>query len=60
MASPITVIEYDNISARQVDTQAAGASSKQEDKFIAPFLVVFVNGQNAVFVGSASINPTVL
>lgn len=60
MSLPVTVIKDDNVSARQVDAQAAGASGKQEDEFVAPFFVVFVNGQNAVFVGSASIDPTVL
>ena len=57
---PVTIIKDDNISTGQVDTQAAGASSKQEDESIAPFLVVFINGQNTVFVGGAPINPTVL
>jgi hypothetical protein len=57
---PITVIEDDNISTRQVDTQTAGASGKQEDKFVAPLFVVIVDGLNTVFVGGASINPAVL
>ena len=57
---PVTVIKDDNISARQVDTQAAGASGKKEDESVAPFLVVFINGQNAIFVGGAAIDPAVL
>ena len=57
---PITVIEDDHISCRQVDAQTAGASGKQEDESIAPLLVVFVDGQNTVFVGGAPINPTIL
>lgn len=57
---PVAVIKDDNISTRQVDTQPAGASGKQEDKFVAPLLVVIINGLNTVFVCGATVDPTIL
>ena len=57
---PVTVIKDDDIGGRQVDTQTSSASGEQEDKFIASFFVVIVNGLNTVLMGSASIDPTVL
>lgn len=60
MSSPVTIIEDDDVSGRQVDAQTSGAGSKKEDKSVASFFVVFVNGHDTVLVGSAPIDPTVL
>jgi hypothetical protein len=57
---PVTVIKDDDIGRRQVDTQATSTGGQEEDKSVASLLVVFVNGQNTVLVGSAPIDPTVL
>ena len=60
LPSPVAVIKDDDVGGRQVDTQATGAGSKEENKSVASLLVVFVNGHDTVLVGSAPIDPTVL
>jgi len=57
---PVAVIKDDDVSGRQVDSQTTGAGGKEENKFVASLLVVFVNGLNTVLVGSAPIDSTVL
>ena len=58
--SPVAVIKDDDVSGRQVDAQTTSAGGKEENKFVASLLVVFVNGQDTVLVGSTPVNSTVL
>ena len=57
---PVTVIQNDNVGGCEVDTQTTSASREQEDELLAVWLVVLVDSDNTVFVGSPTIDTTVL
>ena len=56
---PIAVVENDNISRGQVNTQSSCTRCEQEQELVAVGLVVFINGRNTVFVASATVNAAV-
>ena len=54
------VIEDDGVSRRKIDTETTGTRREQEDELLAVWLVVLVDSDNTVFVGSPTIDTTVL
>ena len=58
--APVAIVKHDDVRGRQVDTESTSTGSEQEDELLAARLVVLVDGNDTVFVCSATIDTTVL
>jgi hypothetical protein len=56
---PITIVEYDDICCRQIDTEASSTSCEQEDELLAARLVVLVNTADTIIICGPAINTAV-
>ena len=57
---PVAIVQNDDIGGRQVDTETTCTSRQEEDELLAARLVVLVDGDDTIFVCSATIDTTVL
>jgi hypothetical protein len=52
---PFAVVEYDDISSGQIDTESSRTSCEQEDKFFAARFVILVNPCGTIIVSGPAI-----
>ena len=56
---PVAIVQNNDVSRREVDAQTTSACSEQENELVTFRFVVLVDGGDAVFVGSSSIDTAV-